>query len=766
MRSRALLSVKWKNILCFSSVLFLCIVLISATCYNTFSKSYAGALGRENAVKLNALSNQLDQHVYKYVKDQFLSLIENKTFYRGLNSVILDFNPLQMIKIVDAVDELVSIVNFSNRVIKAVDIYCPGSRICISSFSGFMYLDLGPVREDLELWESAISGWDGLFWWGKKAINSYQSSGIICLGMVPNISASEKKAYMAVSLDTGIFSAYLSDLETADEKYYLLDSQFQAVHGSSDELFSLIPGEALLKIASPDNEGKGVLRMYSGDYLVSYIRSTEAPLTLVSVASKKIFRREMDRILLFIIIFAFFTFSVGLGVSGFFTKKLYYPLKSLASKAARLYITGKADPSKNEYSVISKTMEVLSDKVSEYEKIFNDYIKIMRYGFLQSLFNRQFRNAAEISAKAKFLNLEIDFPVYSIIKILLDIKKSGEDSVVLEAYKILSYIESLGAAGVMGVYCVKNTDMSITALLSYGSANIAATAGLIIDYCRGEGVIARVCVSSPCSDLLGIHDCVLQADAAGEYMYFCPSLDLLNADEIKAAGSLVLSSPPSITLLDKFEKSLNDQDLENALKTLDEFRLLCNTLEYRCADLSEMLRSFYRIFQKAAKIHKIEIPGGIFKLEDCVDIDDFCHKFALDAGTAFNLAARERKNRKNYISSDVIHWIDGNFTEPISLDQAAEHFGKSPSWVSKIIREQTGESFVEYLNEKRLDLAMELFKDHSVKVKDAAKAAGFNSAAYFIKRFRLKYGITPNEWKTEKQPPFTKAGALELPARH
>jgi AraC-like DNA-binding protein len=751
MRARGLRSVKWKNILYFSSVLFLCIVLISATCYNTFSKSYSEALGRESAVKLNALSNQLDQHVYKYVKYQFLSLIENKTFYRGLNSVILDFSPLQMIKIVDAVNELVSIVDYSNRVIEAVDIYCPGSRISISSSSGFMRLDIGPLREDLKLWESAVNDWDGLFWWGKRTINSYQNSGIICLSMVPSISISEKKAYMAVSLDTEIFSAYLADLETADEKYYLLDSQFQTVYGSSDELFSLIPREALVKITSPDNEGKGVLRMYSGDYLVSYIRSTEAPLILVSAASKKIFHREMDRILSSIIIFAAFVFFVGLGVSGLFTKRLYYPLKSLASKAARFYITGKAGSFENEYSVISKTMEILSDKVSEYEKIFNDYIKIMRYGFLQSLFNRQFRNAAEISIKAKFLNLELNFPVYSIMKILLDIKKGGEDSAVLEVYKILSYIESLGTTGVMSVYCVKNTDMSITALLSYGSEDIASFAQLIINYCGGESVTARICVSSPCSDLLDIHDCILQADAAGEYMYFCPSLALLNANEIKAISRLDLPpSPPSAALLDKFEKSLNDQDLENAVKTLNDFRRLCKTLEYKYADLSEMIHSFYRIFQKTMKIRKIEIPGGIFKLEDCVNIDDFCYKFAADARTAFNLAAREKKNRKSCISSDVIRWINDNLTEPISLDQAAEYFGKSPSWISKIVREQTGESFIEYLNEKRLDLSMELFKDHSVKIKDAAKAAGFNSAAYFIKRFRLKYGITPNEWRTLK----------------
>jgi AraC-like DNA-binding protein len=190
--------------------------------------------------------------------------------------------------------------------------------------------------------------------------------------------------------------------------------------------------------------------------------------------------------------------------------------------------------------------------------------------------------------------------------------------------------------------------------------------------------------------------------------------------------------------------------LENTIKTLNDFRSLCKTLEYKYTDLFEMIHSFYRIFQKSMKIRKIEIPGGIFKLEDCVDIDDFCHKFAVDAGTVFNLAAREKKNRKSYISSDVIHWVNDNLTEPISLDQAAEHFGKSPSWVSKIVREQTGESFIEYLNEKRLDLSMKLFKDNSVKVKDVAKAAGFNSTAYFIKRFRLKYGITPNEWRTSK----------------
>jgi hypothetical protein len=487
MPSRDMLPVKWKIILYFSIALFLCIVLISIACYNIFSRSYGEVLDRESAVKLNALSNQFDQYVYQYVKKQFVELTENKTLYSGVNSVIFDFSFQQLFKIVDAVNELNSIVNYSNGVINAVDIYCPESRICISSFSGFMPLDLGPAREDLELWESAINDWNGSYWWGKKSINSYQNSGMICLSAAPKTSAREKQAYMAVSLNTGIFRTYLSDLETLNEKYYLLDSQLQTVYGSLDELSSIVPREELLRITGPDNEERGFLREYSRDYLVSYIRSAEAPFTLVSVVSQKAFRREMNGMLSSIIIFAFLVFFAGLGVSGFFSKKLYYPLKSLALKAARFSIPEKTGSFKNEYSIISKTIEILSDKASEYEKTFNDYLMIMRYGFLQSLFNRQFRNVAEISAKAKFLNLEIDFPNYSIMKIWPDLKESDEDGSVLKAYKILSYIESLSAAGVMSVYCVKDTGMSITALLSYISANITETARLIINYCLSGG---------------------------------------------------------------------------------------------------------------------------------------------------------------------------------------------------------------------------------------------------------------------------------------
>jgi YesN/AraC family two-component response regulator len=224
-------------------------------------------------------------------------------------------------------------------------------------------------------------------------------------------------------------------------------------------------------------------------------------------------------------------------------------------------------------------------------------------------------------------------------------------------------------------------------------------------------------------------------------MYFCPSLSFLKADEIRAAKNIPLS------LAAKFEKSLNDRDLENAMKTLNDFRSLCTTLEYKYEDLSETVHSFYQSFQKVLKIRKIEIPGGIFKLENCADIDDFCRRFAADAESAFDLEIREKWNKKSHISSDVIGWINDNVIEPISLDQAADYFGKSPSWVAKIVREQTGESFVDYINGKRLALSIELLKDHSVKVEDAAKASGFHSTAYFIKRFRLKYGITPNEWK-------------------
>lgn len=92
-------------------------------------------------------------------------------------------------------------------------------------------------------------------------------------------------------------------------------------------------------------------------------------------------------------------------------------------------------------------------------------------------------------------------------------------------------------------------------------------------------------------------------------------------------------------------------------------------------------------------------------------------------------------------------YLETNYMEEISLDTAAGMFHFNPSYFSTLFKQNFGTSFSEYLSSVRMRKAMELLRDRSYKVKQIALLVGYKDPNYFIRSFKKKYGVTPDEFR-------------------
>ena len=68
----------------------------------------------------------------------------------------------------------------------------------------------------------------------------------------------------------------------------------------------------------------------------------------------------------------------------------------------------------------------------------------------------------------------------------------------------------------------------------------------------------------------------------------------------------------------------------------------------------------------------------------------------------------------------------------------------SPVYISKIFKEETGESPINYLIKIRLEKARDiLIKDDNSSIKSIANEVGYEDAYHFSKLFKKYYGISP-----------------------
>jgi AraC-like DNA-binding protein len=99
---------------------------------------------------------------------------------------------------------------------------------------------------------------------------------------------------------------------------------------------------------------------------------------------------------------------------------------------------------------------------------------------------------------------------------------------------------------------------------------------------------------------------------------------------------------------------------------------------------------------------------------------------------------------KNYAVKQIINYLNENYNEKISLEQIAHNMYLSPVYISKIFKEETGESPINYLIKIRLEKARDiLLKSNDNSIKSIANQVGYDDVYHFSKLFKKYYGISP-----------------------
>jgi AraC-like DNA-binding protein len=75
----------------------------------------------------------------------------------------------------------------------------------------------------------------------------------------------------------------------------------------------------------------------------------------------------------------------------------------------------------------------------------------------------------------------------------------------------------------------------------------------------------------------------------------------------------------------------------------------------------------------------------------------------------------------------------------------------SPSYFSRIFREETGISVQQAVMDARLKRACELIEYGGLRLSDIALMVGFQDQSYFSRAFQKAYGVTPTQYKRSHQ---------------
>ena len=135
-------------------------------------------------------------------------------------------------------------------------------------------------------------------------------------------------------------------------------------------------------------------------------------------------------------------------------------------------------------------------------------------------------------------------------------------------------------------------------------------------------------------------------------------------------------------------------------------------------------------------------------IQQALNRDNFSrwlYQAALKINGAMN---RERDNTARQVMEKAKQYIMDNYQDPdLSVEQICRYLHMSPAYFSTMFKKATGQTYVAYLTEIRLNKAVELLNMTDDKTYVIASKVGYQEQNYFSYVFKKRFGVSPTKFR-------------------
>ena len=425
------------------------------------------------------------------------------------------------------------------------------------------------------------------------------------------------------------------------------------------------------------------------------------------------------------------------------TRRSYAPLRRLVNG-----MPVAQDASGNEFDLIRSHM----DAVQEDNQSLNQQLARQKPMMLDACIGKILRGKASTAAEADFLLrcAGIDMSGRSSFAMLL----SAQADTAEKAEAFLDELRdnmNLTLPGGGQVFAMSDDMDGLTALMvicpgESGEDPREALAKAIMDMAGAKWPVRLIAgAGSLCAEPTGLHESCMEALAV--VREFLPGTDMRFAcyDTLEPGRSHVAFPTLDYALLNQSLKQADAAMAHRALeKVVGDIRATDSMLYAQCMCydvINNILRTVQSLLPQfsAQKIHALcsfrtpeEFQRGAMQL-----IDEFCQQYA-----------SLRETRSSRMREEILAFVAEHvYSYDFSLEQLAEAFSLSQSYLSRFFKQETGYTFTQYITFLRLDRAKRLLAETTQPLKDVVPQVGYVDTASFVRKFKSYEGVTPGQWR-------------------
>lgn len=115
----------------------------------------------------------------------------------------------------------------------------------------------------------------------------------------------------------------------------------------------------------------------------------------------------------------------------------------------------------------------------------------------------------------------------------------------------------------------------------------------------------------------------------------------------------------------------------------------------------------------------------------------------------WEIKPRQKSESELPLIKNIKGYIHANFVFDIRLSDVAQLFHYNEQYLGRLFKKETGKSFSEYVNDRRVSCSLEYLKS-DMSIINIASCVGFQNVTYFNRLFKRYIGITPGEYRKER----------------
>lgn len=405
-------------------------------------------------------------------------------------------------------------------------------------------------------------------------------------------------------------------------------------------------------------------------------------------------------------------------------------------------------------------------QIKKLESLIRESIPLIKERFFISLI-KGLLNENEITNKLKYLNIEISEGSFICIVINIDnyfnlVSKSGEADIYLIKFAVKNISEEIlsGIDGQIFTFEDNNNDLGILVCFkekknfNYQTILYPMLQKIQDAIRMYYNITVSIGLGRVYNSLSEVFHSYMEAKCSIEYKATFGRNSIIFIDDIEPSENLSLPDDIFEKITELFT-AIKNADIEFSNRIINE--VFISLKGKGSISLNHLKLVVIEMINKLTKV-TLEYGGDVTEIFG----KDFLHLSLFNFDTPeeisnkigelikkeidFIIDKRQRTNR-NFIEKAKEYIKNNYMLEDLDLGIISEHIHVSSAYLSRLFKQVTGETCIEFTNKIKINQSKKLLKETNLKLYEIAYKVGYSDAQYFSTCFKKYEGISPTDFR-------------------